>query len=192
MSLAMKKLFLLMAVLMGLTSCSKYENIPLRPVSFEINEKKYYSPKDTYTSGIFFASDSQKLYVREEGGLLDISYKRHTDFINHDMESIALDLQGVNVSFVAGKKISFDLSDGLKKYPSVYMSPVKTSSASDYDTYIAVNGWIEFDDINWGSKCVSGRFEFDAVLEEEEQTCSHDKEIKVENGSFKNIPFEVL
>lgn len=52
-------------------------------------------------------------------------------------------------------------------------------------------GWIEFDVIDWSSKTLSGRFEFRAELEEDHQVCSHDKEIEVKNGTFKNIPFAI-
>ena len=68
---------------------------------------------------------------------------------------------------------------------------IKTSYASDSDLYRAVSGWIEFDVIDWSSKTLSGRFEFRAKLEEDHQVCSHDKEIEVKNGTFKNIPFAI-
>ena len=189
----MKKIFLLLLMLTGLSACNKYDDFPLRPVSFEIWGKKYYSAKDTRTvnGNIFNIPDPDSLRVWESDGRLNISYSRSTDFINHDLYSISLVLKGVEATFETGNKISFDLSDGLEEYPYVYLTPIKTSYAADGDLYRAVKGWIEFDQIDWHSKTLSGRFEFTAELEEDNQECSHDKKIEVKNGSFMNIPFAV-
>ena len=186
----MKKVLFMLLISVGLSACDKYDQLPLRPVSFEIEGRKYYSAKDTGTGGnIFGVSHPDTLRVCESDGRLDISYSRHTDFINHDIYSLSLDLEGVEDTFETGKKISFELSDSLECYPSVCLTPIKTTSASDSDLYRAVKGWIEFDQIDWDEKAISGRFEFEAELEEDRKACNHDKEIEVKNGSFKNIPF---
>lgn len=190
---SMKRILLFLTLLMGLSACTKYEDFPLRPVSFEIGGKKYYSAKDTRTinGNIFNIPEPDTLRVSEADGRLNISYIRDSDFINHEMNYISLTIKGVDDTFKAGNKISFDLNDELAMYPSVYLSPVKTSLASDSDLYKAVKGWIVFDDIAWDARTVSGRFEFKAELETDHQECSHAKEIEVKNGSFKNIPFAV-
>lgn len=187
----MKKLLLLLLMLTGLSACHKYDDFPLRPVSFEIWGKKYYSAKDTHTvyGNIFNIPDPDTLRVCESDGRLSISYSRNTDFLNHDIHSISLGLKGVEATFETGNRISFDLSDNLENYPYVYLTPIKTSYASDSDLYSAVKGWIEFDEIDWDSRTLSGRFAFDAELEEDNKECSHDKKIEVKNGSFMNIPF---
>jgi hypothetical protein len=189
----MKNALSVMILLLCLSACTKYEQFPLRPVSFEIGGKKYYSAKDTRTvhGNIFNVPDPDTLHVSEAEGLLSISYIRDSDFINHDMNYISLTIEGVNSTFETGRKISFDLSDNLGRYPSVYLSPIKTSYGSDSDLYKAVKGWIEFDTINWNTKTLSGRFEFDAEMEVDNKTCTHAKDIKVENGIFENIPFTV-
>lgn len=189
----MKNILLFMALLMGLSACTKYEDLPLRPVSFEIDGRKYYSAKDTRTmhGNIFNIPEPDTLRVCETDGRLSISYTRKTDFINHDIDFISLNIKGVDAPFETGNKISFDLTDGLEAYPSVYMSRVKTSDASHSDLYKAVKGWIEFDDIDRDAKTVSGRFEFKVELETDHQECGHDKEIEVKKGSFVNIPFAV-
>lgn len=189
----MKKVLLILAMVIGLASCTKYEEFPLRPVSFEIGGKKYYSAKDTRTvyGNIFNIPEPDSLRITRREGHLSISYTRTSDFINHDISGISLDIKEVKATFETGEKISFDAGDGLETYPSVYFVPIKTSSASDYDIYTAVNGWIEFDRIDWQNKTISGRFEFNAALQEDSKECDHDKMIIVKNGSFANIPFAV-
>ena len=189
----MKKVFLLVLILMGLSACSKEDKFPFRPVSFEIGGKTYYSTRDsrTVSGNIFNIPEPDTLRVSENDGRLSISYSRNTDFINHDMYSISLVIKGVNATFETGKKISFETADELEEYPYIYLVPIMTSYASDYDLYRAVKGWIEFDQIDWDAKAVSGRFEFDAELQADKDECDHDKEIEVKNGSFKNIPFVI-
>ena len=189
----MRNILLLLVMLMGMSACSKDERFPLRPLSFEIGGKTFYSTRDTRTvyGNIFNVPDPDTLRINEQDGRLSISYSRDTDFINHDMYSISLVVKGVNTTFETGKKISFDSTDELEEYPYIYLTPIKTSYASDYDLYRAVKGWIEFDQVDWGEKTISGRFEFNAVLEEDNEECEHDKEIEIKNGSFENIPFAI-
>lgn len=187
----MKKLLSILFLVLGLTSCTKYEQFPLRPVSFEIDGKTYFSAKDTRTiyGNIFNIPEPDTLRITEVDGRLSISYQRTSDFINHDIYGISLDLKEVNAAFETGESIVFNATDELEEYPSVQLNPIKTSSASDYDVYTAVDGWMEFDVIDWSARTVSGRFEFNAVLQEDSKECDHDKRIEVKNGSFKNIPF---
>ena len=189
----MRNILLLLVMLMGMSACSKDERFPLRPLSFEIGGKTYYSTRDTRTvyGNIFNVPDPDTLRINEQDGRLSISYSRDTDFINHDMYSIYLVVKGVNTTFETGKKISFYSTDELEEYPYIYLTPIKTSYASDYDLYRAVKGWFEFDQVDWGEKTISGRFEFNAVLEEDNEECEHDKEIEIKNGSFENIPFAI-
>lgn len=189
----MKKVLLLLFILMGLSACSKEERFPLRPVSFEIGRKTYYSSRDSRTiyGNIFGIPDPDTLRVSEVDGRISISYIRDSDFISHEVSYISLLLKGAKGTFETGSKISFNLTEELESYPSVGLSLIKTSYASDSDLYRAVSGWIEFDVIDWSSKTLSGRFEFRAELEEDHQVCSHDKEIEVKNGTFKNIPFAI-
>lgn len=189
----MKRLLLILIMSLGLSACAKYEQFDLRPVSFEIDGKMYYSAKDmrTVNGNIFNIPDPVTMVVNEVEGRLEITYRRDSDFINHDLSCLYLNIKGAKGKFVTGEKISFDISDELETYPSVWLSPVKTSSASESDLYRAVRGWIEFDDIVYSEKTVTGRFEFDAVLEDETE-CDHKKEIKVRKGTFENIPFTLL
>ncbi len=189
----MKKLLSILVLVLGLASCTKYEQFPVRPVSFEIGGKTYYSAKDTRTvyGNIFNVPDPDSLRIIKREGHLSISYSRTSDFINHDIYGISLELKEVKATFETGQKISFDVRDGLEAYPRVSFAPIKTSDASDHDIYTAVDGWIEFDEIDWQNKTVSGRFEFNAVRQEDTNVCNHDTRIKVKNGSFTNIPLAV-
>lgn len=190
----MKKVLLLFFALGALSSCTKYEDFPLRPVSFEIGGKTYYSAKDTRTSpGYIFsggAQEPEKFMITESDNGLDLHYVRRTDFLNYDMGELGLELKGLNVSFKTGVKICFSEKDSLEAYPYVYLNPVKTSVASDYDLYSTVEGWIEFYEINHIEKYVSGTFEFKAALDDDE-VCVHPDTIEVRTGTFRNIPFSI-
>ena len=72
---------------LGLSACAKYEQFDLRPVSFEIDGKKYYSAKDmtTVNGNIFNIPDPVTMAVNEVEGRLEITYRRDSDFINHDL-----------------------------------------------------------------------------------------------------------
>lgn len=190
----MKKVLLFFSVLCAMSSCAKYEEFPLRPVSFEIGGKTYYSAKDTQTSpGYIFSGgvhEPEKFMITESDNGLDLHYVRRTDFLNYDMGELGLQLKGLNVSFKTGVKFRFSEKDSLAAYPYVYLNPVKTSLASDYDLYSAVEGWIEFYEINHVDKYVSGTFEFKAALDDDE-VCMHPDTIEVRAGTFRNIPFEM-
>ena len=71
----MKKVLLILAMVIGLASCTKYEEFPLRPVSFEIGGKKYYSAKDTRTvyGNIFNIPEPDSLRITRREGHLSIS-----------------------------------------------------------------------------------------------------------------------
>ena len=189
----MKRGILVLLIFMGLSACSKDDRFPLRPVSFEIGGKTYYSTRDSRTiyGNIFGVPDPDSLRINEVDGRISISYIRDSDFISHEVSYISLLLKGAKGRFETGSKLSFDMTEGLEGYPSVGLSLIKTSYASDSDLYRAVSGWIEFDVIDWSSKTLAGRFEFKAELKEDHQVCSHDKEIEVKNGTFKNIPFAI-
>lgn len=188
----MKNIFLFLFVLLGLSACTKVYEFPMRPVSFETGGKTYYSARDMRTRSGFMTipgiPEPDTLRVTESNGCVCISYERDTDFLNHDIYRISFGVKWVEAAFETGKKISFDLNDNLEEYPHLILTPIKTSNVSDYDQYRAVKGWIEFDKIDRSTKTVSGRFEFNAVLEDDKE-CSHDKEIEVKNGSFKNLPY---
>ena len=171
-------------------ACTKYEEFPLRPVSFEIDDIKYYSAKDTRTvfGNIFNIPEPDTLRILEYGDSLSVTYGRFNDFLQHTMKGISLDITGMRAAFETGTKIYFDESDQLQGYPAIYMQPIKSTSASEYDTYIAQDGWIEFYEINWDKMYISGRFEFEAALSDEDD-CVHDKVIEVKKGAFENIPF---
>lgn len=189
----MKHILYLLAIITVMSACDKDGLFPPRPLSFEIGGKTYYSLRDTRTiyGNIFNSPDPDTLRISEKNGRLSLSYSRNTDFINHDMYSISLTVKGVNATFGIGKKIYFDSMDELEEYPYVYLIPIKTRDAYDHDLYRAIKGWIEFDCIDWDAKVISGRFEFNAELEEDNTECSHAKEIEVKQGSFKNIPFAI-
>ncbi len=184
---------LLVMVLAGFVACTKYEAFPLRPVSFEIEGKKYYSAKDVNTvyGNPFGIPEPCVLKIREYGDSLDISYSRRTDFINYDMIELSLRFHGLASSFETGTAIEFTEDDKLKEYPFVYFNPVRSSSVSDYDLYRAYRGWIEFYEINWDKMVVSGQFGFSAALEYEKD-CTHADVIEVTNGEFRNIPFDMI
>lgn len=188
----MKKFLLSLFVFGAFAACTKYEEFPLRPVSFEIGGKTYYSAKDTRTSpGYIFSGgvqEPEQFMITEYDGGLDLHYVRSTDFLNYDIGELGLDLKGMEASFKTGVKFMFSEKDSLEAYPYVYMNPVKTSLVSDYDLYSAVEGWIEFYEINHMEKYVSGTFEFKAALNDDEE-CSHPDTIEVRAGTFRNIPF---
>ena len=185
----MKKILLILFILAACYSCAKYEDFPMRPVSFEINGIKYYSAKDMglMQGSLFQIPEPDTLRVLEYGDTISITYSR-SSFLQHTMNKISLDLLGLCATFETGTKIHFDESDELQEYPVVYMHPVMSTSATEYDLYKAQQGWIEFYEINWDEKYISGRFEFTAVLQEP-LDCDHDKVIEVKKGSFENIPF---
>lgn len=185
----MKKLMLFIG-LFAACSCTKYEEFPLRPLSFEIDGIKYYSAKDTRTTygNLLNVPEPDTLRILEYGDSLSVKYDRFNDFLQHTMRGISLDLAGMRATFETGTKIYFDESDHLQGYPAIYMQPIKSTSASEYDLYIAQEGWIEFYEINWDKRFLSGRFEFKASLSDEDD-CVHDKVIEVEKGNFENIPF---
>ena len=192
----MKKIFLILFVLAGFCACEKYENFPVRPLSFEIDGKTYYSVKDTQVETTILGSYENPVVmdIDQYGDTLDIHYYRRTDFINYGIEELSLNLKGVIGQFKEGERISFTVSEipetyyQLSSVPYILMNPIKTSSASDLDKYVATEGWIEFTAINPSSETLSGKFEFKAVLVDDE-ACSHKTEIEVKNGTFKNIPF---
>lgn len=191
----MKRAYILFFVLTVIASCTKYEDHPLRPVSFEIGDRFYYSAKDTQVENHLFGDnpDPEIMNIRQYGDSLDISYSRGTDFLNQDMNGIVLSIRKTVAEFASGTRIEFTTPDDVEGYllmyhvPHVSMKPVRTSSASDEDVYVATGGWIEFDDVNLVHKTVTGRFEFDAVLYGV-QDCVHPSEIEVRNGTFRNIP----
>ena len=79
----------------------------------------------------------------------------------------------------------------LYSVPCLYLNPIKSSQAEDGDIYVATEGWIEFEEINVGRKTVSGRFEFDAMLNNDDE-CNHPSIVEVRSGTFSNIPFELV
>ncbi len=190
----MKKFLLSLFVLGALSACTKYEEFPMRPVSFEIDGREYYSPKDTRTMpGSLFGGAVQipdTLRICESGDGMDISYVRRTDFLNYDMVELGLVLKGLDAVFEETEYLFSEL-DMLSAYPYVYLHPVKTGGVSDYDRYTAVEGRIEFYEINYEEGCVSGIFEFKAVLDDVED-CDHSDIIYVRNGMFRNIPFTLV
>lgn len=190
----MKRLLMILCFSGLLSACTKYEEFPFRPVSFEIDGKEYYSPKDTQTmTGSLFGGAVQvpdTLRISESDDGMGISYVRSTDFMNYDMVELGLELKGLDAVF-AEKEYRFSESDQLSSYPYVYLHPVKTSTASDYDLYTAVEGRIEFYEINYEEEYVSGIFEFKAVKDDVED-CDHPDIIYVKNGMFRNIPFTIV
>ena len=183
-------------VLLAAGACTKYEEFPLRPVSFEIDDRKFYSAKDTQTmTGNIFGGGVQMpdtlRIVEHEDGLFDLLYKRKTDFLNYDIYSISLDLKGVQGVFESGARYEFNAADSLEAYPYVCLKPVQSSAAYDEDVYVAEDGWVEIYEINHREGFVSGVFEFEAVLDDDDE-CLHPERIYVRNGSFKNIPFKVV
>ena len=194
----MKRLLILSFVLLGLASCTKYEDHPLRPVSFEIGDRFYYSAKDTQVENHLFGDnpDPEVMNIRQYGDSLDISYSRGTDFLNYDVSGLGLYMKKIVAKFEEGVRMDFARPSDIQGYmlyysvPYVYMDPIRSGSASDKDVYMATAGWIEFDEINFVSGTVSGRFEFEAVINDDE-ACSHVTEIEVRNGTFRNIPFKV-
>ena len=190
----MKINLLLFFVLCTLSACTKYDEFPLRPVSFEIDGKTYYSAKDTQTlTGNVFGGavqEPEKFMITESDNGLDLHYVRRTDFLNYDMGELGLELKGLDASFKTGVKFLFSEKDSLAAYPYVYLNPVKTSLASDNDLYSAVEGWIEFYEINHVDNYVSGTFEFKAALDDDE-VCMHPDTIEVRAGTFRNIPFVI-
>ena len=90
----MKK-FLFLALL-TVVSCTKYEDYPLRPVSFEIGDRFYYSAKDTESDAGILGDDPnpQTMGIRRYGDSLDIEYTRWKDFLNHDILWLNLYLKG--------------------------------------------------------------------------------------------------
>ena len=194
--LSMKRLMLLFGVLVLLEACTKYEKFPLRPMSFEIDGRTFYSAKDTQTmtENIFGGAVQvpDTLRITEYGdSLFSLSYRRKTDFLNYDMSEISLGLGALEGRFESGKKYEFSAADSLNTYPYVYLRPVRTSSESEYDLYSAMDGWIEIYEVNHSEGYVSGLFEFDAVLTDKDE-CSHKDKISVKNGSFRNIPFVIV
>lgn len=195
----MKKLFLLPFVLLALVSCTEYESYPLRPVSFEIGDKFYYSAKDTENIRYVIGDEPNPVIMNiiQRGDTLDIEYYRATDFLNYDAVDLGLNIKNVTGRFEDGARLEFTAPEGLKDYqlykavPYVCLKPVRTTSALDEDIYVATEGWIEFDRINAIRNTVSGRFEFKALLNDD-QECAHPAEIEVRNGTFENIPFVVL
>lgn len=183
----MKRILLLLIVLVGISACTKYEDLPVTPISFEIDGKKYYSPKDT--SPIIYDSSAEYMRIcQTEDDRLTISYYRDTDFINHDIEEIILKYGIRSGTFETGTIMSFNSSDNTWMYPEICFTPIKTGDAYDQDRYVGESGSIIFDIINWVNMTVTGRFEFKARLEGQD-VCKHPKTIQVYNGSFKNIPF---
>lgn len=192
----MKKLFFGLLVLLAAEACTKYEEFPLRPVSFEIDGRKFYSAKDTQTMpGNIFGGGVQMpdtlRIVEHEDGSFDLLYQRKTDFLNYDIYSISLDLKGIKGIFESGARYEFNAADSLEAYPYVSLTPVQSSSAYDEDVYVAEDGWIEIYEINHRERFVSGVFEFEAVLDDEDE-CLHPDKVCVKNGSFRNIPFKVV
>ena len=191
----MKKL-LLAFVLFSAFTCTEYEDFSVRPVSFEVDGKTYYSAKDTElgSSGLGTYVDPVKMEIVQRDDTIDITYHRQTDFINYEIEYLSLNIKGAVGTFENNTKIHFSFDELPQmtwqwyQVPYVVFSPIKTSSASDTDSYCATEGWIEFTKINHGKETVAGRFEFKAVFADEEE-CDHSKEIEVKNGTFQNIPF---
>lgn len=196
----MKRLFILIFVLLAYTACAKYENYPLRPVSFEIGDKLFYSAKDTRNQGNIFSNQQVPvtMSIRQHGDSLDISYDRTTDFLNYEMNGLGMRVKNVEARFEENVRIEFTAPEGIEGYellysvPYVSLRPVKTGEDSDEDVYSAVEGWLEFDVIDIVNSTVSGRFEFDAVLYDDGDDCGHPDRVGVRNGSFTDIPFEFL
>ena len=194
----MKRLYLLSILLMVFASCTKYEEHPFRPVSFEIGDKFYYSAKDTQVEGNLLGDhpSPELMTVYQYGDSLDISYSRNTDFLNYDMKGLGLNIMKAVGKFADGARIEFGSPEGVEGYevflsvPYIVLTPIRSGSSSDEDIYVATEGWIEFEKIDAVSGSVSGKFEFKAVLSGS-QDCSHASEIEVRNGTFRNIPFVV-
>ena len=193
--MTMRHVFLILIVLAGLSACTEYEDFELRPVSFEIDGKTYYSAKDIRTA-YGGAPEAVVMEIRQYGDSLDITYHRQGDFINYGLEELSFNIKGVVGTFAKGSRIEFSY-DMLPEtawqwyqLPYIIFSPIKTTSAAESDSYCATEGWIKFTEINLGKRTVAGQFEFKAVLVDE-QECDHLKEIEVKNGSFKNIPFNI-
>lgn len=191
----MKKI-LLAFVLFTAFTCEKYEDFPVRPVSFEIDGKTYYSAKDTRVeSSILGDWDSPVIMdIKQYGDTLDISYYRKTDFLNYGIKELNLNVRGALGRFKVGERINYTITDLPETYyeyssvPYIVLSPIKTSTAADTDVYVATEGWMEFTEIEVGAQTLSGKFEFKAVLVDD-LACSHKTEIEVRNGTFQNIPF---
>lgn len=194
----MKRLFILTLMLIASSACTKYEQFPTSPVSFEIGDKTYYSAKDTKSVGNIFGNrpDPEIMEIRQYGDSLDISYSRSTDFLNYDMNGLGLCIRKTVGRFEENVRMDFTAPEGIQGYllyyyvPYVSIKPIKSSSASDEDVYVATKGWIEFDNIDFVHSTVSGKFEFDAVLNDD-QICSHPTEISVRNGTFRDISFSL-
>ena len=112
----MKRLMLLFGVLVLVEACTKYEKFPLRPISFEIDGRTFYSAKDTQTmtENIFGGAVQvpDTLRITEYGdSLFSLSYRRNTDFLNYDMSEISLGLGALEGRFESGKKYEFSVAD---------------------------------------------------------------------------------
>ena len=191
----MRKLLLAFVVFTAF-QCENYEDFSVRPVSFDIDGRTYYSAKDTRVEPSILGNWGSPVImaVKQYGDSLDISYYRKSDFINYGIEELGLNLRGALGSFKVGERINYTVEEIPETYyqyesaPYVVLNPIRTSTAADTDVYTATEGWIEFTEINVGSKTLSGKFEFNAVLADD-AACSHKSEIEVKNGTFQNIPF---
>lgn len=191
----MKKVLLVLVALSCLTACLEYEMFPLRPVSFEIDGKTYYSAKDTEIDATMVNAHMSPVVmdIARQGDSLSISYFRRTDFINYDIEKLCLNIKSA-ATFEKNKKIEFAANNlvvptfAWSSVSYVALRPVQSSSAADSDLYLATEGWIEFTEISSKDQTVAGKFEFKAVLNDQTE-CLHLKEIVVKNGTFSNIPY---